>query len=53
MSDDRDPFEQLSREETEKQQWEEHEKQLRELEALLGEQSVINRRWDSIFKELK
>ena len=40
-------------EQDERQRWEEHEKQLRELEALLGEETVINRRWDFIFKELK
>ena len=38
-------------EQDEGQQWEEHEKQLRELESLLGEETVINRRWDFIFKE--
>ena len=40
-------------EQDERAQWEAHEKQLRELEGLLGEETVINRRWDFIFKELK
>ena len=41
------------KQEQDERQWEEHEKQLRELEKLLGEETVINRRWDFIFKELK
>ena len=41
------------KQEQDERMWEEHEKQLRELEGLLGDETVINRRWDFIFKELK
>ena len=48
-----DDTDRQKQEQDERQQWEEHEKQLRELEGLLGEETVINRRWDFIFKELQ
>lgn len=37
----------------EQQQWEKHEKDLKELENLLGEGMVISKKFDFIFKKLK
>ena len=53
QSDDRDPFEALSRQDTEQQMWEEHKLDMKELDRLLNEQNVISDKIDFIFKELK
>ena len=50
--DDRDPNEQLSREETERGLWEKHRLQLKELEELLSEEKIISSKFDHIFQEL-
>ena len=52
MTDDRDPFEALSRQQDEQQQWEEHIKQVKELERLIGEQDHISENFRKIFQQL-
>ncbi|HKZ41991.1 MAG TPA: hypothetical protein VJ044_13585 [Candidatus Hodarchaeales archaeon] len=53
MTDDRDHFEQLARQEAEEKMWEEHKQHLKTLGELLKEQNVISERFDHIFKEFK
>ena len=45
----RDPFEALSRQQDEQQQWEEHIKQVKELEKLMGEQNHISENFRRLF----
>ena len=47
--DDRSCFEALSRQDTEQQMWEEHIKQVKELEKLMGEQDHISENFRRLF----
>lgn len=47
------PDDGLQREQDEHMLWEQHEKDLKELEKLLGEGAVISKRFDCIFGNLQ
>lgn len=48
-----EPDEYSLQQQQEEQQWEEHKKQLKELDKLLSEQNRISEKFDFLFKELK